>query len=427
MDPSPLCNMRATQSRPIEISDFTRLQAVVSPCQERSVALREAGTIHWTNPRAVGSWSPERQIGMLACMLGQLGARSIHKRLPSRVDKTNGGAMSEVEADLQLRQLIDAAVVARSVADVASMGVADALGERSESSDVLAQRVGAHPDALRRVLRLLAAHGVFLEESAGRFAHTDQSRLLRSNHPRSLRAVFRGLGDMAWKIFGALSSTLRTGQPATSALAPGGFFEYLASHPDEARIFDEIMTSKAHADISALMPAYDFSKFKLIVDVGGGRGHLVKAILAAAPNSSGVLFDLPHAVGHVPVLPSERLTVQAGDFFKDALPRGDAYLLMNVIHDWPDSEAINILKAVRREAQRDTKLLVIEVVVPDQIEPDSREARRALNLDVVMLAWSGGRERTASEYGALVRQGGFRLDRVISTRSDMSVIECSPA
>jgi hypothetical protein len=335
--------------------------------------------------------------------------------------------VSEVEADLLLKQLLEAAVVARCIADVASMGVADALGDRSELSGDLAQRVGAHPDALRRVLRLLAAHGIFLEESAGRFAHTDPSRLLRSDHPRSLRASFRSVADMSWKILGELPTTLRTGRPATAALAPGGFFEYLTSHPDEAQVFDELMTSKAHADISALMPAYDFSKFNLIVDVGGGRGHLVKAILAAAPNSRGVLFDLPHAVGRVTVLPSDRLAVQTGDFFKDALPRGDAYLLMNVIHDWPDSEAVSILKAVRHAAQRDAKLLLIEVVVPNQIEPDSRDACRALNLDVVMLAWSGGRERTVFEYGALLRQGGFRLDRVIPTGSDMSVIECSPA
>jgi len=326
-----------------------------------------------------------------------------------------------VEAEAQkLLQVTYGFFISRALIDLADMGVADALGETSESSEVLAQRIGAHPDALRRVLRLVAAQGVFREESAGRFAHTKLSRLLRSDHPHSVRDMIRA--NLAWKVASELETTLRTGQPAPSFAAPGGLFEYLANNPDEARRFDQSMTSKANRDLGALLAAYPFSSFKLIVDVGGGQGRLLKAILAAAPGSHGILFDRPQVVADVAA--GQRLSIQAGDFFKDALPAADAYLLMNVIHDWNDPEARAILEAVRRAAPVEAKLLLVESIMPEKVEP-SAAGYRALMLDVAMLAMTGGRERTLSEYGALLAQAGFSLDRVVSTSGELSVIESS--
>ena len=140
---------------------------------------------------------------------------------------------------------------------------------------------------------------------------------------------------------------LRTGRPAVEVMAPGGIFPYLVDRPDETRIFGEAMTAKAHAQVAGVMAAYDFSGFDVVGDIGGGRGHLLQAILASAPNATGVLFDQPHVIAEVAELATERLALVGGNFFADALPVCDAYVLMEVIHDWADAEASAILKAVR--------------------------------------------------------------------------------
>ena len=307
---------------------------------------------------------------------------------------------------------------------VAELGVADLLDEVPQTADALAVEVGANPDALHRVLRLMAGHGMFREQD-GRFAHTDLSRVLRSDHPRSQRAFIR-IGTISRKVFASLPDTLRTGRPAAATLAPGGLFEYLTSHPKEARLFDEGMTSKANADTAGLLRAYDFSRFHVIADIGGGLGHLIRAILRSTPGARGILFDLPEVVAAASGRNADRLTVQAGDFFETALPTCDAYVLMNVIHDWADAQAAAILAAIRRAAPEDARLLVIEAVMPEHPEPGPIGAHPAVWMDVFMLALTGGRERTRAEYATLLRQAAFDLDRVIPTETGVSILEATP-
>jgi len=332
--------------------------------------------------------------------------------------------MTEPDAFSQIHRYGFGFSLSRAIYAVADVGVPDALGDGAETADALAQKVGVHPDALFRLLRLLSGHGIFCEEG-GHFTHTEQSRLLRSDHPQSQRAFIR-INSISWKLFAALPQTLRTGRPATETLAPGGLFEYLGSHPDEARVFNEAMTSKANMDIGSVLHVYDFSGFPLIADVGGGRGHLIKAILKATPNAKGILFDLPQVASESSGAPFERLSVQGGDFFKSALPVCDAYLLMQVIHDWADPEAVSILEAVRRAAPAHAKLLVIETLMPEKPAPGPVGAHPAVWLDVAMLVWSGGRERSLRQYEVLLGHAGFNLSRVIPTQSGMSLLECTP-
>ena len=167
--------------------------------------------------------------------------------------------------------------------------------------------------------------------------------------------------------------------------APDGVFKYLADRPEEARLFGEAMTAKAHGHVASILGAYDFSGFHVIGDIGGGHGHLLRAVLERAPAARGVLFDLPNVLREVADLASERLMLQPGDFFSDPLPACDAYLLMEVIHDWGDEEATAILKAVRAAAPAHAKLLMIEQLVPDEPGP-----HWAKTLDVLMLAVAGG-------------------------------------
>ena len=305
---------------------------------------------------------------------------------------------------------------------IAALGVADYIGERAESPEALARAVGAQPQALARVLRALAAHGVF-EEVGGGFRHTATSRLLRTDHPQSLRAFVGMMGmPVHWEAYGKLEHSVRTGESAMSCIAPGGTFQYFATHPEEARLFDDAMTAKSHEQIDSVLRVYDFSGFKRIADVGGGRGHLLRAVLAANPGLTGVLFDLPHVIEALASSPScERLTLRSGSFFTDPLPACDAYLLMSVIHDWGDPEATAILGAVRRAAPAHAKVLLLEMLLPDAPGPHP-----AKSLDVEMLVMtSGGRERTRAEYEALLESAGMHLNGVTPTRSPTVILEAT--
>lgn len=301
---------------------------------------------------------------------------------------------------------------------VADLGVADALDETPRTDADLAESVGSHPDALGRVLRLLAAHGVF-EMQGDTFRHSPASRLLRTDHPRSMRAFAQMFGlPVFWATFEAMEHSVRTGLPGASKVFPEGFWTYLAQRPEEGRVFNAAMGAKAQGAVAGILASYDFSGFGLIGDIGGGGGHLLRAVLDNAPNARGVLFELPHVVEEASGVASGRLTLQAGDFFRDALPGCDAYLLMEVIHDWGDEESAAILEAVRRAAPPHAKLLVIETIVPDDPGPDWSKM-----LDIHMLTLLGGRQRTRPEYEALLAQSGFVLRGEIDTGAGISILE----
>jgi hypothetical protein len=234
----------------------------------------------------------------------------------------------------------------------------------------------------------------------------------------SMRAFARMIGlPVIWSSFAGLDSSVRTGAPAVEKTEPEGFWAYLQAHPGEARIFDQAMTAKARADIAAVLAAYDFRAFRTVADIGGGRGHLLQAVLDAVPTTHGVLFDLPDVVGALDVR-SERLTPQAGDFFVDPLPPADAYVLMEVLHDWADVEAAAILGSVRRAAHPGSVVLIVESVVPED-----HDDPHVHTLDLIMLAVTGGRERTAAEHDRLLHGAGFRLSAVVDTAGPLRIVE----
>lgn len=218
-----------------------------------------------------------------------------------------------------------------------------------------------------------------------------------------------------------LAHSIRTGRPAVELTAPQGGWAYLDSEPAQQAVFARAMTAKAAGHTAAVLAAYDFSSRHRIVDVGGGRGHLLHAVLQAAPQAQGTLFDLPGVVeAGGPAHP--RLTRRAGDFFVDPLPVGDTYLLMEVIHDWADTQAIDILGAVRQAAAPDARVLIIENLLHEaRLDP------RSQTLDVIMLAVTGGRERTPTDLGALLEKAALRLTRVTDTSGPLRIAEAVPA
>ncbi|HEV2073845.1 MAG TPA: methyltransferase [Thermomicrobiales bacterium] len=326
--------------------------------------------------------------------------------------------MIETNPFATLTEIAGGYCLPRSLHAVANLGVADALDEMPRTATDLAASVSAHPGALGRVLRLLASHGVF-EMQGDTVRHSPASRLLRTDHPQSMRAFAQMFGlPIFWTTFGAMEHSVRTGLPAASEVFPEGFWTYLAGRPEEGQVFNSAMAAKAHGAIAGILTAYDFSGFGVIGDIGGGNGHLLHAILETVPNAKGVLFELPQVIEESASMASDRLVLQAGDFFRDALPSCDAYLLMEIIHDWGDEESIAILQAVRQASPPQAKLLVIETIVPDDPGPDW-----STMLDIHMLTLLGGKQRTQQEYEALFAQSGFRFQREIDTGAGISILE----
>jgi C-methyltransferase len=308
-------------------------------------------------------------------------------------------------------------VASKALHVVAELGVADHLDDQPVTGAALAGRCGVDPDGLDRVLRLLCAHGIFRLDGTA-YVHNDASRLLRRDHPQSMRDFARlNSLPVAWGAFGALDHSVRTGAPGTQKVDPDGFFAYLRDHPEEAEVFGHAMAAKARADIADVLAAYDFRRFGTIADIGGGRGHLLQAVLETAPEARGILFDLPEVVDRVEI-GNARMSAQAGDFFIDALPDADAYLLMEIIHDWTDPEASAIVGAVRRACRPGATVLILE-----HIAPDSGVDVFSQTLDVVMLAVTGGRERTRAQLGRLLEDNGFRPTGVTTTRGPIAIVE----
>jgi hypothetical protein len=302
------------------------------------------------------------------------------------------------------------------------LGVADRIGDQPVVISELAASCGVDRDALDRVLRLLASHGMF-ERGPGGYSHTPSSDLLRSDHPMTMRPFAQMMGlPFVWGSLTELKHAVRTGKPAVEVLEPKGIWAYLQDRPDEAEIFGRAMTAKASVDVGAVIAAYDFTSFGRIADIGGGRGHLLRAVLETTPNADGILFDLPSVIDTVSTEDQPRLTLQAGDFFVDALPGADAYILMEVLHDWPDEQCIAILSGIRRAAPPDATVLVVEDLIPEeQADPG------ACTLDVIMLTLTGGRERTVAQLSNLFDHAGFALTGVIDTPSSMHIVEARRA
>jgi|CXWL01.1.fsa_nt_gi hypothetical protein len=319
----------------------------------------------------------------------------------------------------RLRILTAMNYAARCVHVAAEMGLADALGDSPMPVPALAHATGARADVLERVLRLLAAHDVFRLED-GTVSHTEMSRLLRSDHPSSLRAFVRMIGlSVNWRAVEQLEHSVLTGEAGMIRNLPDGVWSHYANHPDDARIFDASMASRASLMVPSICAAYDFNAFPVIADIGGGQGHLLNAVLENATSTTGILFDLPHVVEAGKASGAHpRVVCRGGDFFNDPLPEAAGYILMEILHDWADEPAERIVASVRRAAPRGAHLLVMEIVPRETDGP-----AWAKTLDIVMLAHFGGKQRSREAYAGLLERNGFELVREIDTSSGISIFD----
>jgi SAM-dependent methyltransferase len=312
----------------------------------------------------------------------------------------------------------------QAITAAADLGIADALAKGPMSADELAVAVDADADALRRLLRALIGRGIFRQRRDGRYDLTPLADTLRRDAETSVVGWAQWLGAPRHREhWSHLTDAVRTGRSVIPELRGKPLFDYLASQPELGEIFDRAMTSASGLSVAPLIAAYDFSPYATVVDVGGGHGRLLAAILAATPHARGILFDQPQVVAGAHSVLSEqpagdRIRVVEGSFF-DAVPEGgDAYVLKTVIHDWPDDDAVRILRNVRKAAAPGKHVVLVELVMPQH----DREFMGNW-LDLEMLLALDARERTASEYGRLLSEAGFRLTRVVPTASPFSVVE----
>ena len=320
-------------------------------------------------------------------------------------------------------QMIQGFWLSRALYVVAKLGIPDLLQDGPKSSAELAQASGTHARSLNRVLRALASVDVFAEDDQGRFALTPLAATLRTDAPGSLRFfAIEELGGNHYAAWEKMLYSVKTGAIAFNHLYSMSKWQYNAQHPEEGRIFDEAMASFSSVVNQAIVAAYDFSSNATIVDLGGGDGSLVAAILKAHSQLRGVLADLPHVVDgaqrrfNAEGL-AERCKVVAGDFFISA-PEGDTYVLKWIIHDWDDEQSVAILKNCRSAMTKDGRVLVAEAIIPPGNGPSFHKF-----MDLNMLVMNGGRERTEVEYRALFDAAGLRLARIVPTQTEMSVIE----
>ena len=310
----------------------------------------------------------------------------------------------------------------------ARLGIADLLKDGARGSEELARATGADARALHRLLRALASLGVFGEDADGRFTPSELGALLRSDVPGSLRAAAIFFGDERnWHAWGKLERSVMSGEPVRGPRGTQVFLEESARDPEGAALFNAAMTSLTSAFDAAVTAAYDFSRLGTLVDVGGGQGALISSILAANPALRGILFDIPPVIESARGRIGEaglagRCALVAGDFFASVPAGGDAYVLKWVIHDWDDEHGVAILGSCRRAMARDGRLLLVERVVPERID-QSADTQGIVLGDLNMLLWTGGRERTAAEYRALLASGGFTLARIVPTATQLSIIE----
>lgn len=322
-----------------------------------------------------------------------------------------------------LQQAIVGFRVSQLVHVAAKLRLADHVADGPRSVTELAEATGAHEDALYRVLRTLAGHGIFAEEEGRVFRLTPAAAYLRSDVPDSLRVAAEVVGEeWTWRAWGGLLHSVMSGETAFDREYGESTWDWFATHPAAGALFDRFMEEVTSADARAIVEAFDFAPFTHVVDVAGGQGILLVAILRRHPQARGVLFNLSRVIDAArEVVASDlqsRLELVPGDFFRAVPAGGNLYILKNILHDWSDDRARDILASCYRAMAPGTTLLIIEQLVcgPNQQCPGKIG-------DVQMMVRTGGRNRTESELRTLLASEQFEMRRVVHTTSGPDIVE----
>jgi hypothetical protein len=340
--------------------------------------------------------------------------------MPSEDDAASQACAPHV----QLIEMARAFIVSKTVYAAAKLELADQLAFGPKSATELAGPMRVHAPSLHRLMRTLASLGILTERAEQRFALTALGEALKTGAPGSARAtVLARASPWIQEAYDHMVHSVRTGETGFEKAHGMPLFEYLAQRPAEVSLFSESMIGLHGQEPPAVAAAYDFSTFESVVDVGGATGSMLAAILTRHAGPHGVLFDRPNVVVDAPALLkakgiSDRVTIEPGDFFKTVPAGGDAYVLSHIIHDWSEDQCLTILGHVRKVMNAESRLLIVEMVLPQGDTPHPGKM-----LDMGMLAVTGGQERTEAEYAYLLSKAGFRVARVVPTDSAVSIVE----
>lgn len=341
--------------------------------------------------------------------------------------RLTGDAPSGPPPEALMMQMIFGKAITQAISVVARYRIADLLAKVPMTAVEIAEATGLHAGHLYRVLRALVGVNVLTADHEARFALTSLGEMLRSDVPGSMRPIATYVCDpWSWKPWGELAASVKSGQPVFDRMFGEGVFDYLGKHPEEAATFNEGMTGFSERAASAMLEAYDFSRFGTIIDVGGGHGAILTAILQKHKNVRGIVFDAPSVVeGAASAIQSsglsDRLSTAAGNFFASVPTGGDLYLLKHIIHDWNDEKATAILKSCREAIGPQGRLMLVEIVVPPNFAPSFANL-----LDLEMMVICDGKERTEDEYRVLLAGAGFELTSITPTSQPHSLIEAVP-
>ena len=324
-----------------------------------------------------------------------------------------------------LFQMVVGKWISQAIGTAVEIGVADQLAKGARRCSDIALEAEVSEDALYRLLRALASVGLLAESANRRFKLTPMGRLLRRDHPESVAGYALFVAhDSTWLPWGRLGYSVKSGLPAFDEVFGVPIFEYFAKNPAAASVFDEAMTSISTVEAGAACDAYDFKGIETLMDVAGGHGLLLATALRRHKKMRGVLFDLPHVVAgatatftHAGI--TGRVRIESGDFFKELPSGADAIIMKHIIHDWDDDSATRILQACHRALGSRGKVLIVDPVVPPGNVP---HYGKLLDLEMLVLT-PRGRERTKVEFARLLGSAGFRLARVVPTKTPLSIVE----
>ncbi len=335
--------------------------------------------------------------------------------------------MTDVPPQLALLRITGNVMLARCIGIAAELGVADVIetGQGRLNASSLAKLTGSDESALYRMLRYMAANGIFVEDPLGKFQNTPISNLLRTGVTGSMRDFVRqSWQDVMWDVYKNFPHTIATGEPAFTKAFGADFFDYLSAHPDTGQKFDAAMAMQSGPENAAVAAAYAFEQANVVVDVAGGRGGFMLALLKAYPTIRGILFDQAYVLAQPNYVREAELNYRcdfvAGDFFQSIPKGGDVYVLKRILHDWDDDTALRILKNCAAAMSFTARLVCVDAVIKPGNDPDPNKA-----LDVGIMALLKGRERTAQDFERLYQAAGLRVTRIISTAapSTMSLVE----
>lgn len=348
--------------------------------------------------------------------------------MPDHVE-THDAQSTTTATPAALLEMIGASWMSKVIAVAAELRIADHLADGAQSVNALAASTQCHPPSLHRLLRALASLDLCRELENGDFALTPFGELLRANADQAVASWAVWWGKHHWPTWGNLLHSVKTGDSARDLATGQQGYAYIAHDPGAAAVFNRAMVEVTRLIADEVVRVLDFSNAAHVVDVGGGHGVLLGAVLRVHPNMRGTLFDLPHALDGAGALltaagVATRTELVAGNFF-EAVPGGaDVYLLKSILHNWDDEKCADILRSCRRAIPAYAKLALVERIMPARMSV-SRINQAVARADLNMLVGLGGRERTAAEFTALLEAAGFQLRRIVPAGLEFSVVECA--